>query len=70
MARLIEISTCKITQEVRKYLRFGANPNEFKNKVSYWLCAVRVGAVGEPAACGLRPSEKHVHNYGVDDVAF
>ena len=53
--QLIEISTYKITQEVRKYLRYGANPNEFKNKVSHWLFAMRVGAVGEPAECGLRP---------------
>ena len=47
---------------VQKYLRNGADPNEFKNQVSYWPNAVRIGAVGWADELLLVASGKHIRH--------
>ena len=50
---------CTHMQMVQKYLRNGAEPNEFKNQVSCGLNAVRVGAVGGADELLFVASGKH-----------
>ena len=58
----IPIEMCTRMQTVQKYLRFGADPNEFRKEVSCGLNGVRVGTVGKADELLLVASGKHIRH--------